>query len=421
MILQAVAGSVVCALAILALRPLAIAVDLIDRPGGRKTHHGDVPIVGGLAMFIGIVLGVGMVPLPGTIGASYLAACALLVTIGLVDDRFNLSPWTRLPGQIAATLFLIVGGSVAVTSLGDPFGTGPISLSGYLSLGFTIIIVTAAINAFNMLDGLDGLAGSVALTSLIAIAYLSWTSGLLTALAISLVLIGVICAFLIFNVPVRLNRALRCFMGDAGSTLLGFSIAWLCIQISEKPHTGVSPVTTLWIVALPLYELVWSTARRIIRGVSPFKADADHFHHLVLKAGFGVRGAFLVFVSLTIVFAGIGLAFDHYRVSDRTSFLLLVMCGAVTIRMMYRARLLWLLVPKPPERIEAPVPAAGLPAQPGAAAAGEQRLSDGLPPISASANHFPLRRIDALDVAVKRTRKARAQDRMSAPRDNPLP
>jgi len=358
LILQAAASFFVCALAILALRPLAIAVDLIDRPGGRKHHHGDVPIVGGLAMFVGIVLGVGLVPLPGAIGGAYLAACAIVVTVGLIDDRFNLSPWTRLPGQIVATLVLIVGGGVAVTSLGDPFGTGPIILSGYVSIGFTVLIVTAAINAFNMLDGLDGLAGSVALTSLLAIAYLSWTPRLFVALAVSLVLMGAICAFLIFNVPIRINRGVRCFMGDAGSTLLGLSIAWLCIRLSESPRSEVSPVTTLWMVALPLYELVWSTARRIVRGVSPFKADADHFHHLLLKAGFGVRGAFLAFVGLTIILAGVGLAFGHFRVSDQVSFLLLVVFGIATTCMMYRAELVWLVLPESLKHLEFAGPSA---------------------------------------------------------------
>ena len=107
-------------------------------------------------------------------------------------------------------------------------------------------------------------------------------------------------------------------------------------------------------VALPLYELVWSTARRIVRGVSPFQADTDHFHHLLLKAGFGVRGAFLAFVSLTMIFAGIGLGFDHFRVSDSASFLVLVVFGIMTTLMMYRARLIWLLVPKTMSRFELP-------------------------------------------------------------------
>src|SRR5215468_9341861 len=102
----AAASFFTCWLAIVALRPLAVAVDLVDRPGGRKTHHGDVPVVGGNA-------------------GAFLAACAVLVTVGLIDDRFDLSPWTRLPGQIAAAVVLIAGSGTTVTTLGDPLGTGP--------------------------------------------------------------------------------------------------------------------------------------------------------------------------------------------------------------------------------------------------------------------------------------------------------
>jgi UDP-GlcNAc:undecaprenyl-phosphate/decaprenyl-phosphate GlcNAc-1-phosphate transferase len=341
----AAASFFACWLAIIALRPIAVAVNLVDRPGGRKTHHGEIPVVGGLAMFIGIVLGVGLLAIPGASAGAFLAACAILVTVGLIDDRFELSPWTRLPGQIAAALVLIIGSGTTVTTLGNPFGTGPIHFSEVGSIVFTTFIVASAINAFNMLDGMDGLAGTVALTSLLSIALVSGTGGHATALAISMVMIGAVCAFLLFNLPRRSNEKVDCFMGDAGSTLLGFAVAWLCIQISQTPTPAVTPVTTLWFVALPLYELVWSTIRRIIRGVSPFKADTNHFHHLLLKAGFDVRGAFAVFATLTFAFAGVGLLCRHYQLQDRVSLLLVAAFGVATIWLMYSARLLWVLLP----------------------------------------------------------------------------
>jgi len=342
----AAASFFTCWLAIVALRPLAIAVDLVDRPGGRKTHHGDVPVVGGLAMFLGLVLGMGLLPLPGASVGAFLASCAILVTVGLIDDRFDLSPWTRLPGQIAAALVLIVGSDAVVVTLGDPFGTGSINLSAGGAIAFTTFIIISAINAFNMLDGMDGLAGTVALTSFLAIAFISYTAGLTTPLTISLVMMGAVCAFLLFNVPLRSNSTAECFMGDAGSTLLGFSVAWLCIQISQGATNPVTSVTVLWFVALPLYELVWSTIRRVIRGVSPFKADTDHFHHMLLKAGFGPRGAFAVYATLTLLLSGIGLLCRHYRLPDRVTLLLLGLFGVATIRLMYRANLLWALVPE---------------------------------------------------------------------------
>jgi len=348
MILQiaaAAASFFTCWLAIVALRSIAIAVDLVDRPGGRKTHNGDVPVVGGLAMFLGVVLGVGLLPLPGSSAGAFLSACAILVTVGLNDDRFDLSPWTRFPGQIAAALVLVIGSGAMVVTLGNPFGTGVINFSEYGSIGFTIFIVISAINAFNMLDGMDGLAGTVALTSFLAIAYVSYTAGLEIPLTISLVMIGAVSAFLLFNVPLRGGSTAQCFMGDAGSTLLGFCVAWLCIQISQGATKPVTSVTILWFVALPLYELMWSTIRRVIRGVSPFKADTNHFHHLLLKAGFGPRGAFAVFTTLTCLLAGLGLLCRHYGLPDRSSLVLLAVLGCVTIRLMYRAQVLWALVP----------------------------------------------------------------------------
>src|SRR6516162_10802506 len=132
MILQitaAAASFFTCWLAIVALRPIAIAVDLVDRPGGRKIHHGDIPVVGGLAMFLGIVLGVGLVPLPGAGPGAFLAGCAILVTVGLIDDRFDLSPWTRLPGQIAAAVVLVIGPGAMGVTLGNLFGTGVVYFS----------------------------------------------------------------------------------------------------------------------------------------------------------------------------------------------------------------------------------------------------------------------------------------------------
>jgi UDP-GlcNAc:undecaprenyl-phosphate GlcNAc-1-phosphate transferase len=335
-----------------ALRPLAVAVDLIDRPdGGRKVHKGEVPIVGGIAMFIGVVLGIGLVPLPAESGAAFLAACALLVTIGLLDDRFDLSPWTRLPAQIAAATVLMFGSQAFVSSIGSPLGADAIAFGGYWSYIATILVTIAAINAFNMLDGMDGLAGAMAIIALSALAYLGWTGSLPVEAAISMVVIGAVAGFLMFNLPARFNRQKRCFMGDAGSTLLGFAVAWLCIKVSQGEARAASPVTMLWIVALPLYELVWSTVRRIVRGVSPFRPDDKHFHHMVLKAGFGVRGAFGLFVTIGGALAAFGIAADRVGLSETASFILLIIAGILVTRLMYRADLLWSLVPLALRRI----------------------------------------------------------------------
>jgi UDP-GlcNAc:undecaprenyl-phosphate GlcNAc-1-phosphate transferase len=329
-------------LAIFALRPLAIAVDLVDRPGGRKTHFGDVPIVGGLAMLLGIVFGSSLLPPSAAPATAFLAACSMLVTVGLVDDRFEISPWARLPVQVVAAMILMIGAGAAVTTLGDPLGTGSIEFSRIGSVAFTVAIVMAAINAFNMLDGLDGLAGAIAFIAFVALAVVS---GADSGAALSLVVAGSLAAFLIFNMPTQFNRSVRCFMGDSGSTLLGFCVAWLCIQVSQGPGREVAPVTTLWVVALPVYEVVWSTVRRLLRGTSPFRPDSKHFHHLLLAAGFGVRGTFVILTALALLLASFGVMAHRAGLSDTVSFVLLAACGVVLVRAMYRAELLWKIVP----------------------------------------------------------------------------
>lgn len=347
--LTAVASAVVAffvtVLAIVALRPVALAVDLVDRPGGRKTHTGNVPIVGGLAMFLGIVVGIGLLPLPVLSTTPFLAACGLLVTVGLFDDRFELSPWLRLPVQMSAATVLVYSGTV-VTTLGAPFGqAAEIYLEGAGSIAFTMLIVIASINAFNMLDGMDGLAGATAVVAIGAIAAMAGVYGAWSVAAAALVFAGAIAAFLIFNLPTQLNRRIRCFMGDAGSTLLGFGVAWLCLRITQEPLRAVAPVTVLWVVALPLYELLWTTIRRILRGASPLRPDSDHFHHLLLRAGFGVRGAFTVYIGLAVLLALAGTAIELLDMPDWFSALMLLAGGVAVVQLMHHAEILWKILP----------------------------------------------------------------------------
>lgn len=341
----AAASFSLCLLALLALRPVAIAVNLIDRPGGRKSHVGDVPVVGGLGMLLGISLGLSLLRLQGDIMASVLGASAVLVVVGLVDDRFDLSPWIRLLAQMSAAVFLIFGAGAAVTGLGDFFGQ-QLLFTGTASVVFTILIIVAAVNAFNMLDGMDGLAGALAMVSLAALAYVALLADNLAALGVSAVLMGSVAAFLVSNLPLRATQVMRCFMGDSGSTLLGFILAWLCISLSAGPGAAVSPVTMLWIVAMPLIELFWTVIRRSIRGIHPFRSDQGHLHHRALQAGVDVLGTFILFVVVAIVFAAIGIVIDRLGVSDSWSLALLVMCSGLFIRLVCSPAFLRKLMPR---------------------------------------------------------------------------
>jgi UDP-GlcNAc:undecaprenyl-phosphate GlcNAc-1-phosphate transferase len=359
LIATAGASFLVAFLAILALRPLAYAIDLIDRPGGHKTHHGDVPLMGGLAMFFGIVFGLAI------LGGGFneinhlLVSATMLIVVGLLDDRFNLSPWLRLAVQFGATLPMMLGADVHITSLGNPFGSGEVQM-GMWSYPFTALLIMSSINAFNMLDGMDGLAGGVALSAFIFLAGVAATSGDALPLSHASVMIGAVFAFLIFNAPLKFNESIRCFMGDAGSTILGFFVALLCIELSQGSHPVVQPVTVLWFVAWPIFELLWSTIRRLAAGRSPFKADNQHFHHQLTQAGFGVRSIFGIAIGLSVVFAGVGLLVDWVDVPDAVSFVLLALAGVGTVYLVQHAQRLLRFLPPSYRRKVPPLADEGL-------------------------------------------------------------
>jgi UDP-GlcNAc:undecaprenyl-phosphate GlcNAc-1-phosphate transferase len=339
-------------LAMAALRPVAVAVELVDKPGGRKTHHGEIPVVGGLAMFIGCVFGVGLLPASQFVSASLLSAAALVVLVGLLDDRFEISPIARLTAHlVAALLVLATSADLSITTLGRPFGESLLQFSEMGGAAFTCVAIVGAINAFNMLDGMDGLAGTMAFNALVALTCLSTLTGNSAVGSLGIVLSGAVAAFLIFNIPAKYNRRFRCFMGDAGSTLLGFVLACLCISASQGIGPKLSSTTTLWVVAIPLYELLWTTMRRILKGRSPFQPDRAHFHHKLLDAGFGVRGAFFVLICIGIVLSLSAIAIHYFEVSDSLSFALWLLAGLGLVVLMHNARILWYVVPERLRRI----------------------------------------------------------------------
>ena len=342
----ALVGFSAALIATAALRPVAFMVDLVDRPGGRKLHHGEVPVIGGLAMLLGLLVAFGVVPSAYQPGTAFTAACALLIVVGLADDRFDISPWFRLPVHAAAAGVMIFGAGLSVTSLGDVFGLGPIELASPWAELVTLVLIMGAINAFNMLDGMDGLAGATALVAFTLMAFVSASDGLWGPLFVCIVGLGVVAAFLVFNVPALYNRQFRCFMGDAGSTLLGFVLAWLCVAVSQDARSTTGPATVLWFVAMPIYELLWTMIRRISRGTSPFRPDAEHFHHLLQQAGFSVRGAFGVYLATCILIGSSGVVLQEWlQVGGPSIFLAFLLVGVAVVRLMYSATILARVLP----------------------------------------------------------------------------
>ena len=264
----------------------ALRVGWADRPSTRKHHHGPVPLVGGVAMCAAFSVSVFLQPEKPQGYPELLMGAILLTAVGLYDDVRFVRPAARFLFQIGAALWMVYGGGVVLDELGDLFGLGPVYL-GSIAVLFTVFGVVGAVNALNMSDGLDGLAGGLAL---IAVAWLIVLNGLAPSphagdLNALLGLAMAIAGFLVFNLRHRWRTRASVFMGDAGSTLLGFALAWFMVRLSQGEGAVMAPMTAVWILALPLLDTVTVMTRRIRAGRNPCAADRQHLHHLLLGCG----------------------------------------------------------------------------------------------------------------------------------------
>ncbi len=300
-----------------ALRPIAKRVELVDRPGGRKLHAGNIPIIGGLAMFVGVMSGLSILGLDPNFLLSIFVASHLLVVIGVIDDKYPLPAAARIATQVAVVLIMIYGADLYLADMGDPFGTGLIT-TGPFMLTFTMLVTITMINAYNMIDGLDGLAGSLTMVALVSVAAVAGIHS--QAGAVALVIAASTFGFLLFNFPVTWNRPVRSFMGDAGSTLLGFAVVWVTLGVAQGEARVISPVHALWFAAVPIFDCLSCFVRRSLKGKSPFAPGRDHFHHILLQGGFGVRAILGIITGTQVIYAIIGLLGFHAGVPDYIMF-----------------------------------------------------------------------------------------------------
>jgi UDP-GlcNAc:undecaprenyl-phosphate GlcNAc-1-phosphate transferase len=274
---------------------------------------------------------------PGLHLRSFFAGGMILIIVGVLDDMHELPTLARFIAQIMASTIMAIWGGVQIIDFGNiGFGPGPIEL-GVFMLPLTIFATVGVINALNMIDGLNGLAGFIALVTTLAMALLCWIAGQVHTMYLLLLLGAVISAFLAFNCRYCKDQCALTFMGDAGSMFLGFVLCWFFIQLSQGEARVMAPVTALWIFAVPLIDTVTMMLRRIVKGRSPFSADREHVHHLLLKAGFGQRETVMIIVLIALVFASIGIAADLAGYSEAQMFALFLLCFALYFGITLRA------------------------------------------------------------------------------------
>ena len=275
--LQLTLAATVSMLLIPLARRLAPRLGLVDMPEARKVHTVPIPRVGGWGITLGTLLPIGLVFGREPLMQSFLVGCLILFALGIWDDARNIGHWTKFAGQLVATGVVVWHGNLWVSRV--PFFDG--ALPPGIGKPFTVFALIGVINAINHSDGLDGLAGGESILSLAALAILGYLSGSALVLSLSLATIGGILGFLRYN-----SHPAYVFMGDSGSQMLGFTLGFLVVYLTQSANTAVSAALPLLIVGLPIADILSVLYQRIRGGMSWFRATRNHVHHRLMELGF---------------------------------------------------------------------------------------------------------------------------------------
>ena len=259
-----------------------LLIDIPDR--SRKFHKRPTPLTGGIGILLAVIISTEIYLdmnnlkgyMPEFSQKLYVASLPLLLLF-LVDDFKNLKPIFRLIIQISLSLYVIYSTNIYLSNIGNLFGFGQIEL-GALGIPITVFCVVGIMNAFNMIDGINGLCAGSAMMALL---FIGFYSGLMYD-SVLIILIGSMMGFLIFNLRF-FGKKRGVFLGDSGSNLIGFWVAWCAIYSSQNLIYQVEPITMLWFVSIPLLDCIGLIFSRLTKGIGITSPGRDHIHHKLMN------------------------------------------------------------------------------------------------------------------------------------------
>ena len=291
-------ASVMTLTTIFYLTPIAKRIGLVDKPGGRKKHLGEIPLIGGISIFLVLCFFAVFTNFLNPEWKLVLGAASILIIVGLIDDLWDIRASYKLGAQIMAVTLIILGTGDFIQTIAYLPGSTPIEISG-IGYVITLIAVVGLINAFNMMDGIDGLAGMQAiLTIILTLVSLKILTDSFSPSIFVFLLLGTLTGFLVANL--NLLPGIKVFLGDTGSMLIGFCIAWMLISHTQNHGgEGLPPSMALWLVTIPVTDTLTVAMRRIMLNRSPFRPDRKHLHHICLRLGLSPRQSLAMICSLS--------------------------------------------------------------------------------------------------------------------------
>lgn len=293
-----------------AVKRLAIKLDAVDYPSKRRINKVPIPRMGGLAVFVGLVVAFA-VQIMGTwtwgwpsalishpsMSVNYpllAVSFSIIVITGAIDDVISLRPRVKLCGQILAAVVAAAGG-LTIGAIANPFAPGHIDL-GWFAYPITVIYLVAYTNIINLIDGLDGLATGISAIASITMFSLALLSGRTDAAALSIALFGGCLAFLRYNF-----HPASIFLGDSGSLLLGFALGTVSLLSVNRTAALTSLIIPLIVAGVPILDTLAAIIRRKRAHVSIGQADKGHIQHRLIQEGYDQRQAVLLIYAWCIL------------------------------------------------------------------------------------------------------------------------
>jgi UDP-N-acetylmuramyl pentapeptide phosphotransferase/UDP-N-acetylglucosamine-1-phosphate transferase len=288
---------------------------LFDRPNSRKSHHADIPNLGGAAVYIGMLI---PLVLFGDLGFEHelkyiLISLTILFFIGIKDDILIISPKKKLIAELFAICIIVVLGDIRVTNFHGFLGVD--ALPYFISILFTVFLFIVIINGFNLIDGIDGLAAGVGILTMTSLGLWFVFTGDYPYGFLSFSAAGSLLAFFWFNVFGKSNKI---FLGDTGSLIVGMTATILTVKYLESSLTDTfgsiyksAPALAIGLLIVPLIDTLRVFTIRIIAGKSPFKADRSHIHHRLLALQLTHKQATTIILGFNILIVFLSFQFRY--------------------------------------------------------------------------------------------------------------
>lgn len=298
----------------LTLMPVIIrifrSIDLLDRPDKRKIHSISTPSLGGIGIFMGILLAL-LISIPFAdfaVQKYFIGGTILIFLLGVRDDLSSLMANHKLIVQIFSASLIVFFGGIQISGFNGLFGVN--TFPWYFNELFTVFVLVVMTNAFNLIDGIDGLAGSIALVISSFLGWAAFQSGNMVDAAMAFSIAGASLGFLLHNwYPSKI------FMGDTGSMVFGFMLTALMIKFlgtPSPPSVITAPVaTSLALFVLPVYDTLRVVLIRLITGRPPLSPDRNHIHHVLLKLGLNHSLSTICLISYNILIISLAVSFQE--------------------------------------------------------------------------------------------------------------